>query len=135
MEQALAVCRETGDRHENCLRTIRTGRPRTAARRSRRRPKRHAEALAIRTELGEKGTAAESWIGLAVVALEEGRPAEAERHARDAAGEFHRERQSDGEGSARTWLALALLAQQNRTAAGQEISKAATLLGGSQIEP
>jgi tetratricopeptide (TPR) repeat protein len=40
---------------------------------------RHNDALAIRTALGEKGTAAESRSALAVIALEEGRAADAER--------------------------------------------------------
>ena len=48
----------------------------------------YEEALAIRNEIGEKGTAAESRLALATVSLEEGRPAEAEGPAHEAVYQF-----------------------------------------------
>ncbi|MGB6336447.1 MAG: tetratricopeptide repeat protein, partial [Thermoanaerobaculia bacterium] len=55
----------------------------------------HSEALAIRRDLGERSTAAESRLALAQLQLERGLHAEAESGSREAAEEFTREGAAD----------------------------------------
>ena len=92
----------------------------------------HQDALAVRTELGEKGTAAESRAALAALALEEGRAADAERLARDAIGTFAGQAAPDNEATARATLALALLAQGRTAPATREIERAQVLVRNPQ---
>jgi hypothetical protein len=93
---------------------------------------RHGEALAIRTALGEKGTAAESRSALAVVALEDGKATEAEKLAASAAEVFTAQSAPDNEAMARATLALATLAQGRRAEATREIERAQALVKNPQ---
>ena len=93
---------------------------------------RHSDALTIRTALGEKGTAAESRSALAVIALEEGRAAEAETLAADAATVFAGQSAPDNEATARAVLALAMLTQGRRAPAVREIERAQALVKSPQ---
>ena len=94
--------------------------------------RRHQEALDMRTALGEKGTAAESRAALAVLALEEGQPANAEALAREAIAVFEGQMANDNEANARAVLALALVAQGRQPAAAREASRARALVRESQ---
>jgi hypothetical protein len=80
--------------------------------------KSHVEALALREKLGEKGTAAESRLALAILALEQGDRTKAVELAGQAAAELERQGATDGQA-----LALAVAGQ------GRE---ALALLEGSQ---
>jgi tetratricopeptide (TPR) repeat protein len=84
------------------------------------------EALAIRKDLAEDSTLAQSWLSLAQLSLEENRAAEAEKLARDAAVEFAKDKAVENETAARATLACALLAQQKfpeaRAAADQAVA-------------
>ena len=75
----------------------------------------------IRAQMGEQGTAAESRAALAVLALEEGKAAEAESLARAAATVFAAQKAPGNEATARATLARALLAQGKREVAAREI--------------
>jgi tetratricopeptide (TPR) repeat protein len=92
----------------------------------------HQEALELRTQLGEKGTAAESRVALAVVALEKGLAADAESLAREAAVVFEEQHASDNEARARAMLALAMLWQNRRDPAFREVEHAESLVRDSQ---
>ena len=85
---------------------------------------RYEEALAIRNEIGEKGTTAESRLALATVSLEEGRPAEAEGPAGEAAEQFREQKDADNEALALAILARSLLAQNKPSEAQQGIARA-----------
>lgn len=67
-------------------------------------------ALSTRRELGEKGASAESLLQLAALALEEGRPAEAESNARKALEEFQAEKMTSQQVWAYATLGRASLA-------------------------
>jgi hypothetical protein len=93
---------------------------------------RHQDALGIRTALGEKGTAAESRSAQATITLEEGRAAEAEALASEAAKVFAGQAAPDNEAMARATLALAMLAQGRRPQAEREIERAQALVKSPQ---
>ena len=114
--------------------------------------KSHEEALALREKLGEKGTAAESRLALAILALEQGDRAKAVDLAGQAAAELERQGSTDGQalalavaGKGREALALlegsqdlrARLAVQVRTAASrkdlEEVLDQATRAGFTEI--
>ncbi|MEW6367323.1 MAG: protein kinase [Acidobacteriota bacterium] len=78
---------------------------------------RHQEALRLRTEIGEKYKAEESRLALAEIALEQGRPKEAELAARSAVAEFASRKVFESEVAAAGLLTRALVAQRMVTAA------------------
>ena len=92
----------------------------------------YKEALSFRTEIGEKGSIAESQLSLANLALEEGRPTDAEGRLRDAQQEFLKEKQVDDELLANTFLARAFLAQRKYVEAEKEIRDGNVLASHSQ---
>jgi tetratricopeptide (TPR) repeat protein len=92
----------------------------------------HQESLDLRTQLGEKGTAAESRAALAVLALEQKQTAEAESLAREAAVVFEEQRAANNEAMARSTVALAMLAQGKRDTARREIEHARALVRNTQ---
>jgi ATP/maltotriose-dependent transcriptional regulator MalT len=82
------------------------------------------EALRIRKEIGEPGTAAESQLELASVALEDRRFEEAEKLAMSALDEFRAEKLSESEVLARIVLARIFLAQGKTRDGRREIEQA-----------
>jgi tetratricopeptide (TPR) repeat protein/TolB-like protein len=92
----------------------------------------HQEALQLRTQSGEKVTAAASREALAIIALEQNRPVDAESLAREAATVFESQHIANNEAMARTTVALAMLAQGKRDPARREIERARALLGNTQ---
>ena len=93
---------------------------------------RYEEALSLRTQAGEKQSAAESRVSLARLAIEEGNAPDAEASVRGCKEQFHREKQADDELSASSALIDALLAQGKQDEA-QKVMEAAHQLGnGSQ---
>ena len=82
----------------------------------------------MRTELGERGTSAESRAALGALALEEGRASEAESLAREAVVTFAGQAAPDNEAIARATLAQALLAQGRTEPAQQEVDRALALV-------
>jgi len=84
------------------------------------------EALAVRKDLAEDSTLAQSWLSLAELSLEENQAAEAESLARAAAAQFAKDKSVENEVSAHATLARALLAQQKfreaRSAADRAIA-------------
>jgi DNA-binding winged helix-turn-helix (wHTH) protein/tetratricopeptide (TPR) repeat protein/TolB-like protein len=87
------------------------------------------ESLAIRTQLGEKHNAAASRLYLALLSLEELKPAEAERIALETGEEFRKEKSSSDEAAADVVLANSLLAQAKIAKAQEAISRAKTISG------
>ena len=71
----------------------------------------YEESLAIRNRIGEKHNAAESRLYLAILALESGRPVDAEKIAAETATEFQIEKSAADEAAARNVMARGLLAQ------------------------
>jgi hypothetical protein len=83
----------------------------------------HEEALKTREQSGEKGTASESRLALAVLAIEEGRPQEAEILARAAATEFALQKARQHETQACLVLARAQLAAKKPAEAQASVIK------------
>lgn len=73
--------------------------------------KKYEEALKLRTEIGEKGMVAENQLDIALLRIEEGRFADAESLARQAAEQFRTEGEVDDEANAFAILAKSLLLQ------------------------
>jgi len=91
-------------------------------------------ALAMRQKLGEKPSTAESQMALARVSLEDGRAAEAESAAREAAKEFHGENVPDLEAAAYALLARAL-SQQGKLQESETAAKLAVSYSAKSQEP
>jgi len=85
------------------------------------------EALAIRTRIGEKHNAAASGIYLAQLSLEEGKPAEAEKQARDAAEEFRMEKSGPDQAIALVILSRSLLVRNKIPEAREAVDQARKL--------
>ncbi|MFO0580234.1 MAG: protein kinase [Polyangia bacterium] len=92
----------------------------------------HLEGLGLRERHGLKGFAAESQLGLAAVALEEGSVAEAEHRTRAAIPQFVSDGQRDEEAWAQALLGRALLLQGRRDEADRAIERARALITASQ---
>ncbi len=93
---------------------------------------RHEEALALRDRLGEKGTAAESRLALALLLLDSGDAPRAGELAREAAAELGREGAAEGEALALAVTALAGQSQGDTRQVRESLDRAAGLLQGSQ---
>jgi hypothetical protein len=87
----------------------------------------YQQSLTMRGELGEKGGMANSQVSLAILALENGQPAQAESLARDAAREFETENDADQRTAAEDVLAQSLIAQRDYDHAATEIGLARKL--------
>jgi tetratricopeptide (TPR) repeat protein/TolB-like protein len=87
----------------------------------------YQQSLVMRGELGEKGGMANSHVSLAILALENGQPAQAESLARDAAKEFETENDADQRTAAEDVLAQSLIAQGDYDRAAKEIDLARKL--------
>ncbi|HKV94466.1 MAG TPA: hypothetical protein VJW20_18110, partial [Candidatus Angelobacter sp.] len=85
--------------------------------------KSYEEAFQLRTQAGEKQTAAESRVSLAKLAIEEGHAPDAEISARASQQQFHSDHQGDDELAADTVLINALLAQGKQSEAEAEIKR------------
>ena len=94
--------------------------------------KRYEEALALRSQAGEKQSAAESRVSLAKLAIEEGHASDAEASVRACIEQFQKEQQADDELTARIVLIDALLAQAKQSEAQKEMEAAQRLGNGSQ---
>lgn len=85
------------------------------------------EALAIRNQLGAKHGAAASRLYLAILDLEDHRPADAEKTATETAQQFHQEKSVADEAAAEEVEARSLLAQGKISEAQAAINRARTL--------
>src|SRR5262249_5374441 len=90
------------------------------------------EALAIRTQLRQKGNIARTEASLATVAIEEGRPSEAELLAQKAVAEFQAQHAAEAEAEASAILAKAFLAQDEPRKAREAIGRALELARKTQ---
>jgi len=93
------------------------------------------EALAIRDQLGEKHNAAASRLYLAILDLEEDRPAEAEKIATATAQQFHEDKSAADEAAANEVEARSLLAEGKIAEAQAAIDRARALAQGSSNLP
>ena len=130
-EEVLAIARATDDKHNAAYALFGQGqilalRDDLAGAR-----KLQEEALGIRKEIGEPGTAAESELELAGIALEEKRFSEAEKLAKAALDEFRAEKLKESEVLARIVLARTYLAQWRAGDARREIEQASGLAAKS----
>jgi len=87
------------------------------------------EAHRIRKELGSPYMVGDSLLSLAQLTLEEGRPADAEKLARDSASQYASVKSTEDEGIANATLAQCLLAQQKLGEAREAVDKAAAIAG------
>jgi Tfp pilus assembly protein PilF/TolB-like protein len=87
----------------------------------------YQQSLAMRSELGEKGGIAKSQVALAILALENGQPVQAESLARDAAREFETENDADQRTAAEDVLAQALMARGDSNQAAKTVDLARKL--------
>lgn len=92
------------------------------------------EALAMRQKLGERGSIAESRLALARLSLEEGRPADAEAGAHEAAAEFQAEKVPDLESLAYALVARSQMEQgeSKMEDAAKAVDRAVSLSAKSQ---
>jgi tetratricopeptide (TPR) repeat protein/curli biogenesis system outer membrane secretion channel CsgG len=93
------------------------------------------EALAIRNQLGAKHGAAASRLYLAMLDLEDHRPADAEKTATETAQQFHQEKSAADEAAAEEVEARSLLAQGKISEAQAAINRARTLARGASNLP
>jgi len=93
--------------------------------------KQHQEVLAMRLKMGDEGYTEDSRMALAELALEQGRPAEAETAAYQAIEHYQKQQDQDNEVGTDAFLALALLAQNNATEAQAVIVGARRLRANS----
>jgi ATP/maltotriose-dependent transcriptional regulator MalT len=94
--------------------------------------KSYEESLALRNQVGEKQTVAETEVALAQISIEENHPAEAEAAMRKCTEQFHREQQVDDELSASVVLIESLLAEGKYPEAKQTVEKNEALAKNSQ---
>ncbi len=87
----------------------------------------YEQALAIHTEVGSAGCVPCVRLRLAALSLEEVRPAEAEKDAREAMEAFRKQKSASQEGNAHTLLARALLMAGSIEEATTEIDQASAL--------
>lgn len=92
----------------------------------------YEEALAIRTELGEQDTIPCTKVAIAELAIEEGRPGQAEALAREAWDELGRAHKKDDQIGAARVLVNALLANGKLNEARNELSKVAPFVAKSE---
>jgi len=131
-QQAKAIAAEIDDK--NAVATILSGlgdilKDRgelSAARKS------YEESLSVRTQIGQKQAAAESQVALALLAIEEGHPADAETTARKCRDQLHQEQEADDELAATVVLIQALLKQGEYSDAQAELERAEPLANKSQ---
>ena len=93
--------------------------------------KSYEEALTIRKQTGEKQTAAETELGLARLAIEEGHAADAETVIRKCREQFQQDQQADDELAARIVLIGALLSESKFSEAEFEAGQAKSLVDKS----
>lgn len=93
------------------------------------------EALTIRNQLGEKQNAASSRLSLAILDIEDQKPADAEKIAIEAAREFDGEKVATDQAAAREVEAKSLLAQGKISDAQLAIDQARALARGSPSLP
>ncbi|MBZ5558503.1 MAG: tetratricopeptide repeat protein [Acidobacteriia bacterium] len=89
--------------------------------------KTYEAALAGWQQLGDKFGAAQTQIALAQIAIEEGRPADAETAARTIADQFAAQKRADGEALALDAVARALLAEGKAVEAAKAVARAQSL--------
>jgi tetratricopeptide (TPR) repeat protein len=94
--------------------------------------KSHAEALQIRTQMAISALVAESRLGLAQVAVEDGRADEAAELARLALTELAREKERDNMALAQAALARALMASGDKRAMQDALGQARQLARSSE---
>lgn len=133
-EEAVALCRATGEKTREAHALFWLGEALAARGNLEAAAQAHDQALAIRTRLGERGGMADSRLAIAMLALDQGRAAEAEEGARRAAGEYHAEGDGDGEGNAEAVLARALLARGDLVGARGAIAGASALAAQSAYQ-
>jgi eukaryotic-like serine/threonine-protein kinase len=92
----------------------------------------YAEALNLSNGINARQTAAAAGLGLADVAIEQERPADAESPCRHAIAEFQAEKNTSEEIAGRAILARALLAMGKTADAQSEINSAKSLVASSQ---
>jgi DNA-binding winged helix-turn-helix (wHTH) protein/tetratricopeptide (TPR) repeat protein len=95
----------------------------------------HEESLAIRNQIGEKHNAAVSRLYLAILALEEQRPADAEKVAAETAEEFQTEKSTTDQATADAVVARAYLAQGKLNEARAALNRAKDLARGTANLP
>ncbi|PYS21529.1 MAG: hypothetical protein DMG11_27850 [Acidobacteria bacterium] len=87
----------------------------------------YEQALALRKQLGEKGSVGESQLALAQTSLYEGDPASAETAAKAASDEFRLANRPDDEASAMAVLARSLLDREKYAESAEAIQRAEEL--------
>ncbi len=90
------------------------------------------ESLELRVQAGEKQTEGETQLALAMLSIEEGKPADAEATLRKWNAQFQKEKQADDELAAYSGLIRALLAQGKVPEAKLELEQAGAVATKSQ---
>jgi ATP/maltotriose-dependent transcriptional regulator MalT len=93
------------------------------------------EALALRKEMGDEFNVANSSVDLAVVTIEEGRPADADAPLRRAIDAFRKAKSGDDEAAADSVLARSLAARGKPSEAMAAVQRARALLSAGSGLP
>jgi eukaryotic-like serine/threonine-protein kinase len=131
-DDGIALCKEAGEKHEMAMASAGLGDLHLQQADLSGARQYYEAALNARKEIGEKEAAAESMLQLAVLAIEEGRPAEAEGPARQALAQFQTEKMTSQQVWAYATLARAYLAVGNVADAQKSISLGSPILQRTQ---
>ncbi len=131
-DEGIAICKESGEKHELAIGLAGLGdlllqqADLNGARQN------YEAALNLRKELGERAAVAESGLQLAMVSIEEGRPADAEAPSRNALQEFQAEKMTAQQVWAYSILARANLTQGKFADARKAITLATPIVQHTQ---
>ena len=128
LNEALTLCGEIGNKRLSADALSGLGLVLTAEGSLQEALKKYEDSLAIHREFGDKGGATRVRLYIGELALNQGRPAEAEVAAREASDLFHRQKAVSNEARAWEILSKSLLAQRKSSAAKEAIDRAAALV-------
>jgi serine/threonine protein kinase/tetratricopeptide (TPR) repeat protein len=134
-QEALDIAHQSGDKADSAFALANQGEILVAEDDLAGARKSFEEALKIRVEIEEQSNAAASRLQLAGLSIEDGKPADAERVAREVRDEYRKEGHPDDELTADVVLLRALLAQQKLDEADHELGNTESLSAKSQNVP
>jgi serine/threonine protein kinase/Tfp pilus assembly protein PilF len=127
MEEALKITQEAGMKGDYASALMSMGDINLAQDHLDKADKNYRDSLQLNKQLADKLGLAQNNASLAVLALEQNQPAEAETLSRQAADAFHDQKNADLETDALATLARALIAQNNLPEAAKVIDRSKTL--------
>jgi tetratricopeptide (TPR) repeat protein len=131
-EEGIALCKEAGEKHELAMASAGLGDLYLQQADLSRARQYYEAALNARKEIGEKEAIAESLLHLAALAIEDGRPGDAEAPTHQALEQFQASKMTSQQVWAYAILARALLAQGKLAGAQKSISRGSPITQRTQ---